>query len=167
MTVISALKMLKPLVRVFDHNRYHPPTLAQKRAAHMKQAVEAKDFNVYNGSSLFPKVEKIDLPPLTFMAGDREWTSYAIRPKHYTPDSLKPGDRVVFGEGRNGVKRLHMIYDHRLFLDTLQPMPLLRAVALGDQHYTGGLGHWGLYKDDWSTELLKPAPAKAALTLKA
>lgn len=157
MTVTSALKLLKPLVKAFDHNLYHPPTVAHKRAMHMQQAIDEEYFSVYDGTDFIPKVEKIDLPPLTFTAGGKEWTSYAIRPRSYMRNSLKPGDRVVFRDDSSGLKRLHMIYDHRFFLEVLQPLQLLRAVALGDQHYTGGFGRKGLYKDDWNSELIVPA----------
>lgn len=163
MTAASALKLLKPLVKAFDHNLYHPPTVAQKRAAHMKEAREQESFNVYDGTAFLPKVEKINLPPLTFTAGGKQYESFAIRGRSYTREFLRPGDRVVFRDGASTVKRLYMIYDHRHFLDTLQPLQLLRAVPIGDGHYTGGYGHKGLYKDDWNSERLKPVPVPPPL----
>ncbi len=158
MTLPSPLKLLTPLVKAFDHNTYHAPTIAQLRAKHMQQAMEAENFMVYNGTAHFPKVSKIDMPPLEFETGRRGWTSHAIRPAAYMRDVLRPGDRVVFREGRNGIDRLYMVYDHRLFLDTAQPLELLRAVSMTDKPYTGGFGLNGRYKDDWNVELLKPAP---------
>ncbi|MDI1228344.1 MAG: hypothetical protein PSY14_11725 [bacterium] len=151
----SALKTLKPLVKAFDVKTYRAPTMAELRAAHIAAAKAEENFMVYNGTGFHPSVKKMDRSPLVLNAGRGELLSFAIRPAAYLRYSLKPGDRVVFSENND---RLYMIYDHRFFLDTLQPTPLLRAILLADHTYRGGFGRKGLYKYEWGSELLVPAP---------
>lgn len=151
--------MVNPYVTIFNMVAPRRSGPAKKPGSYFRALKDSENFRVHDGVSFLPIIRKLDVDPLVLNAGKKRWTSFALRTPSYAHGIVQPGDRAAFRD-KDGVQRLYLIYDHRFLLDTMQPLPLLRAIKLSDDPYTGGFGLQGRYKSDYSNELHDSAKAK-------